>query len=66
MLPVLAVFLIAPPALGEDSVNRASARTPPAPTTSDEFSFPALPPGDVIDQSMRDFVERAAWDKTGP
>jgi uncharacterized repeat protein (TIGR03943 family) len=65
LLPVLAVFLIAPPALGEDSVNRASARTPPAPATSDEFGFAPLPAGDVIDQSMRDFVERAAWDKSG-
>jgi uncharacterized repeat protein (TIGR03943 family) len=58
------VFLIAPPALGEDSVNRASGRTPPS-TSSEEFGFPALPAGDVIDQRMRDFVERAAWDKSG-
>ncbi len=64
LLPVLAVFLIAPPALGEDSVNRSENRTPP-PTSSEEFGFPALPAGDVIDQSMRDFVERAAWDKSG-
>ncbi|TCO50863.1 TIGR03943 family putative permease subunit [Actinocrispum wychmicini] len=67
LLPVLAVFLIAPPALGEDSVNRAAARTPPAPSasSSEDFGFPPLPAGDVIDQRMRDFVERAAWDKSG-
>nr|WP_225955444.1 TIGR03943 family protein [Kibdelosporangium phytohabitans] len=62
ILPVLAVFL-APPALGEDAVNRAAGRTPPPP--SEEYSFPALPAGDVIDQRVMDFVERAAWDKAG-
>jgi uncharacterized repeat protein (TIGR03943 family) len=65
LLPVLAVFLIAPPALGEDSVNRAAARTPPPPSSSQDFGFPPLPAGDIIDQRMRDFVERAAWDKSG-
>ncbi|MCE7011643.1 TIGR03943 family protein [Kibdelosporangium philippinense] len=64
ILPVLAVFL-APPALGEDAVNRAAGRTPPPPSSSDEFSFPALPAGDPIDQRVMDFVERAAWDKSG-
>lgn len=64
ILPVLAVFL-APPALGEDAVNRAAGRTPPPPSSSSEFSFPALPAGDVIDQRVMDFVERAAWDKSG-
>jgi uncharacterized repeat protein (TIGR03943 family) len=65
LLPVLAVFLIAPPALGEDSVNRASTRPPPPPASSEAFGFAPLPAGDVIEQSMRDFVERAAWDKSG-
>lgn len=65
LLPVLAVFLIAPPALGEDSVNRAAARTPPPPSSSQDFGFPPLPAGDIIDQRVRDFVERAAWDKSG-
>jgi uncharacterized repeat protein (TIGR03943 family) len=65
LLPVLAVFLIAPPALGADAVDRAGTRTPPVPATSSDFGFAALPPGDVIDQSMRDFVERAAWDASG-
>jgi uncharacterized repeat protein (TIGR03943 family) len=63
ILPVLAVFL-APPALGEDAVNRAFGRTPPPPTSQD-YGFPALPAGDVIDQRVKDFVERAAWDKSG-
>jgi uncharacterized repeat protein (TIGR03943 family) len=65
ILPVLAVFLIAPPALGADSVNRVGARTLPAPQSSEDFGFPALPAGEVIDQSLKDFVERAAWDKSG-
>ncbi|ONI76908.1 TIGR03943 family protein [Actinosynnema sp. ALI-1.44] len=62
ILPVLAVFL-APPALGEDAVNRAAGRTPPPPAA--EYSFPALPAGDVVDQRVMDFVDRAAWDKAG-
>jgi uncharacterized repeat protein (TIGR03943 family) len=64
LLPVFAVFLIAPPALGADSVNRAGGRTPP-PISSDSYGFAALPAGDVIDSRMKDFVERAAWDKSG-
>jgi uncharacterized repeat protein (TIGR03943 family) len=63
ILPVLAVFL-APPALGEDAVNRAFGRTP-APPSSQDFGFPPLPAGDVVDQRVKDFVERAAWDKSG-
>lgn len=62
VLPVLAIFL-APPALGEDAVNRAAERTPPLRST--DYSFPALPEGDVVDQRVMDFVERAAWDKKG-
>ncbi|MFD1048617.1 TIGR03943 family putative permease subunit, partial [Kibdelosporangium lantanae] len=41
-----------------------STRTPP-PTSSEAFGFAPLPPGDLIDVSMRDFVERTAWDKSG-
>lgn len=62
VLPVLAVFLIAPPALGSDSVNRTGTR---APDTQATASFPPLPPGDVVPLSMTDFVTRAGWDGTG-
>lgn len=67
LLPVLAVFLVAPPALGSDSVGRASSGNgspPPESSNVDDGSalFPALPPGDVVALSLSDFSARAAWD----
>lgn len=62
VLPVLAVYLIAPPALGSDSVTRTASR---APTPQETASFPPLPPGDVVPLSMTEFVTRAGWDGTG-
>ncbi|HKS46009.1 MAG TPA: TIGR03943 family protein [Amycolatopsis sp.] len=62
MLPVLAVFLVAPPALGSDSVIRTDTR---APATQASASFPPLPPGNVVPLTMTDFVSRAGWDGTG-
>ena len=64
VLPVLAVFLIAPPALGSDSVQRA-ADSPPRRAASAEDGmelFPALPKADVVPMQLADFSERAAWD----
>jgi uncharacterized repeat protein (TIGR03943 family) len=62
LLPVLAVFLVAPPALGADSVQRA-ATTNRASAPSDGSSlFPPLPAGDVIALPLSDFSSRAAWD----
>jgi len=64
VLPVLAVFLVAPPALGSDSVERAGDAAPRATASADDGSalFPALPPGDVLPLTLSEFVERAAWD----
>ncbi|GLY69963.1 TIGR03943 family putative permease subunit [Amycolatopsis taiwanensis] len=62
VLPVLAVYLIAPPALGSDSVTRTESRAP-APQLS--AAFPPLPPGNVVPLSMTEFVTRAGWDGTG-
>lgn len=61
MLPVLAVFLVAPPALGADAVTRAGGNRPPVIDTSEVF--PPLPPGDVIPLTLTEFSARAAWDK---
>ncbi|MTD54863.1 TIGR03943 family putative permease subunit [Amycolatopsis pithecellobii] len=61
LLPVLAVFLVAPPALGSDSVTRTEARAP----AQDQSVFPPLPPGDVIPLPLTDFVTRAGWDPGG-
>lgn len=65
VLPVLAVFLVAPPALGADSVDRAGGNRVAAPSNESDGSelFPALPPGDPIAVTLSDFSARAAWDK---
>jgi uncharacterized repeat protein (TIGR03943 family) len=63
LLPVLAIFLVAPPALGSDSVQRAG-NSNRAPVVEDGSAlFPALPAGDVISLPLTDFASRAAWDK---
>lgn len=62
VLPVLAVFLVAPPALGSDSVQRA-ARTVPADDGTE--LFPALPAAAVVPLGLSEFSERAAWDRGG-
>ena len=65
VLPVLAVFLIGPPPLGSDSVERAAGNRPEVPSTEGEGSalFPELPPGDPIALPLSDFSSRAAWDR---
>ena len=60
VLPVLAVFLVGPPPLGADSVERASGNTRSAEGSA---LFPALPAGDPIALTLSDFSARAAWDK---
>jgi uncharacterized repeat protein (TIGR03943 family) len=59
VLPVLAVFLVAPPALGSDSVQRAADT---APVNDGSALFPALPRADVLPLQLSEFSERAAWD----
>jgi uncharacterized repeat protein (TIGR03943 family) len=64
VLPVLAVFLIAPPALGADTVERA-ANAPPrriSYATDGMEQFPALPKAGVVALQLTEFSERAAWD----
>ncbi|MFI7678491.1 TIGR03943 family putative permease subunit [Actinophytocola sp. NPDC049390] len=65
VLPVLAVFLVGPPPLGSDSVERAAGNRPEVPSTEGEGSalFPELPPGDPIALPLSDFSSRAAWDR---
>ena len=59
LLPVLAIFLIAPPALGayaaaRDTTNAIQPR---------EAKAPPLPAGDPVTISVSDFVGRAVWDE---
>ncbi|MEC3977202.1 TIGR03943 family putative permease subunit [Amycolatopsis sp. H20-H5] len=65
MVPVLAVFLVAPPALGADSVTRTGARAPQSAVAADAAAFPPLPPGDVVPLAVNEFVSRAGWDRNG-
>ena len=62
LLPVLAVFLVAPPALGSDSVQRAG-NSSRAPAEDGTALFPTLPAGDVVPLPLSDFASRAAWDR---
>ena len=67
LMPVLAIFLVAPPALGADSVNRAGGRTVASEQRQDQViktKFPPLPAGSVVPMRMADVATRAAWDAT--
>jgi uncharacterized repeat protein (TIGR03943 family) len=62
LLPVLAIFLVSPPALGADTVSRsAEATSAPART----IDFPPLPSGPAPAMRLSDFVTRAVWDGSG-
>ncbi|MDQ4009796.1 MAG: TIGR03943 family protein [Actinomycetota bacterium] len=61
LLPVLAIFLVAPPALGADAVSRSASVAP----QQSAVSFPPLPAGPVPALRMSDFVTRAVWDDAG-
>jgi uncharacterized repeat protein (TIGR03943 family) len=56
LLPVLAIFLVAPPALGAYSANRTTFVGQPS------SGFEALPASDPVDLAVRDYVARAVWD----
>ena len=56
LLPVLAIFLVAPPALGAYSADRSTFVGQPT------VDLEPLPDGDVIDVPVRDYVTRAVWD----
>lgn len=66
LLPVLAIFLISPPALGADTVARAGSQAAAQPkSVKDSAAFAPLPSGDVIPLKLVDFVQRTAWDDSG-
>ncbi|SFW74358.1 TIGR03943 family putative permease subunit [Amycolatopsis australiensis] len=65
LVPVLAVFLVAPPALGADSVIRTEARVPASAAAANAAAFPPLPAGNVVPLPLNEFVSRAGWDKAG-
>ncbi|MGH3898865.1 MAG: TIGR03943 family putative permease subunit [Pseudonocardiaceae bacterium] len=59
LLPVLAIFLVAPPALGADTVSRSASVAP----QRSFVDFPPLPAGPAPAMRMSDFVTRAVWDE---
>jgi uncharacterized repeat protein (TIGR03943 family) len=60
VLPVLAIFLVAPPALGSYAAAR-DANAIAAPTG--ESDFPPLPDGEPVRVSLMDYATRAVWDE---
>lgn len=59
VLPVLAIFLVAPPALGSYTAQR-SAATVAEPADS---GFEPLPTGDPVTISLTDYAVRTIWDR---
>jgi uncharacterized repeat protein (TIGR03943 family) len=62
MLPVLAIVLIAPPALGADTVLRTGNRTALTMAQQRKATFPPLPNTAVTPLAMTDFITRSVWD----
>lgn len=62
LLPVLVIALVAPPALGADSVVRAGTS---GAVLRDADVFAPLPPGAAPDLAVGEFVQRALFDTTG-
>lgn len=62
LAPVLVIALVAPPALGADAVVRAG---PGNAGISAADLFDRLPPGPVVELAVAEFVQRAAWDRSG-
>ncbi|MEU4739326.1 TIGR03943 family protein [Actinosynnema sp. NPDC023658] len=63
LLPVLAVFLISPPALGADTVNRSERNAAQEAKSSNGFA--PLPSDEVVPLTITEFVTRTAWDDSG-
>jgi uncharacterized repeat protein (TIGR03943 family) len=57
-LPVLAIFLVAPPALGSFTAARAAPRSAPA-VPPPSGGYPALPAGDPVTLSIGEFIGRS-------
>lgn len=58
LAPVFVVFVVAPPALGSYVAERRSNAYPPP----DRVAMNALPAGEVVDTTVREFVVRAQYD----
>ncbi len=61
VVPVLAVSLVAPPALGADTVVRAG----PGNAVALDGALPPLPSGGIVALPVAEVVQRAVWDGGG-
>ncbi len=59
-LPVFAIFLVAPPALGSYAASRDAGTVAKPTGTSD---YPPLPKGDPVAMSVGEYAVRAVWDQ---
>lgn len=60
LAPIMAIFLVAPPALGAYAAERAAPVATPKPVSA---SFPALAAGNPASTTLADYSSRAIWDK---
>jgi uncharacterized repeat protein (TIGR03943 family) len=60
LLPIFAIFLVAPPALGSYAAGRGGNDIA---KPADSSSFAALPDGDPVTTTLADFATRAIWDQ---
>ncbi len=58
LLPVLAIFLVAPPALGSYAADRSTVTRVPAQSSD----YPPLPAGDPVTMRLDEYEARAVWD----
>ncbi|GAB3298411.1 TIGR03943 family putative permease subunit [Parasphingorhabdus pacifica] len=65
LLPVFAVFLVAPPALGSDSVRRAGDVVSTPERSGSGAMFEELPQDGIPLLSVSEFVTRAVWGDDG-
>ncbi len=56
VLPIMAIFLVAPPALGAYAAGRGSS------TVGKPEAFAALPAGDPVTLTLTSYAERAVWE----
>ncbi|WP_017571533.1 TIGR03943 family putative permease subunit [Nocardiopsis halotolerans] len=67
LLPVIAVFVVAPPALGAYTVENTAAASPPPPEQRGSVRFDdgiaEAEPGEVVEMDVRQFVMRAWLDE---
>jgi uncharacterized repeat protein (TIGR03943 family) len=60
LLPIFAIFLVAPPALGSYAAGRGGNDIA---KPQDDSSFAPLPDGDPVTTTLADYATRAIWDQ---